>query len=104
MSLVGSVQGLFSCFPLSLRFPPASHLEGSSLTTSLRYQHFITYSESVYILIIFFSLISIFKISRALISAVSSPVFFDCLTSTIDILLEDIDIFTELFELSLFTF
>jgi hypothetical protein len=38
LSLVGSVQGLFSCFPLSLRFPPASHVEGLSLTTSLRYQ------------------------------------------------------------------
>ena len=38
LSLVGSVQGLFSCFSLSLRFPPASHVEGSSLTTSLRYQ------------------------------------------------------------------
>jgi hypothetical protein len=29
---------LFSRFSLSLRFPPASHLEGSSLSTSLRYQ------------------------------------------------------------------
>jgi hypothetical protein len=37
-SRVGSVQGLVSCFSLSLRFPPASHVEGSSLTTSLRYQ------------------------------------------------------------------
>ena len=40
--LMGSVQGLFSCFSLPLRFffcfPPASHVEGSSLTTSLRYQ------------------------------------------------------------------
>jgi hypothetical protein len=43
LSLVRSVQGLFSRFSLSLRYPPASHLEGSSLTTSLRYQdlHFI---------------------------------------------------------------
>ena len=40
LSLVGSLPGLFSCFSLSLslRFPPASHVEGSSLTTSLRYQ------------------------------------------------------------------
>jgi hypothetical protein len=37
-SLVGRVQGLFSCFSLSLRFPFTSYVEGSSLTTSLRYQ------------------------------------------------------------------
>ena len=28
---------MFSCFSLSLRFPPVAHVEGSSLTTSLRY-------------------------------------------------------------------
>ena len=38
LSLVGIVQGLFSCFSLSLWFSPTSHVEGSSLTTSLRYQ------------------------------------------------------------------
>ena len=38
LSLVGSVQGLLSCFSLSLWFSPTSHVEGSSLTTSLRYQ------------------------------------------------------------------
>ena len=36
LSLVGIVQGLFSCFSLSLWFSPTSHVEGSSLTTSLR--------------------------------------------------------------------
>ena len=38
MLFVGSVQGLFSCFSFSLRSLPVSHVEGSSLTTSLRYQ------------------------------------------------------------------
>ena len=47
-SLVGSVQGLFSCFSLSLRFPPASHVEGSSLTTSLRYQDAVLAASYIY--------------------------------------------------------
>ena len=38
MSFVGNVQGLFSCFSFSLRSLPGSHVEGSSLTTSLCYQ------------------------------------------------------------------
>ena len=36
--IVGSVQGLFYDFSFSLRFLEVSHVEGSSLTTSLRYQ------------------------------------------------------------------
>ena len=44
--LVGSVQGLFSCFSISLRFREVSHVEGSSLTTSLRYQTFAFYEIS----------------------------------------------------------
>ena len=38
MFIVGSVQGLLSCFSFSLRFREVFHVEGSSLTTSLRYQ------------------------------------------------------------------
>jgi len=35
---VGSVQGFFHDFSFSLHFLEVSHVEGSSLTTSLRYQ------------------------------------------------------------------
>ena len=41
MFIVGSVQGLFIFdFSSSLRFPEFSYVEGSSLTTSFRYQTF----------------------------------------------------------------
>ena len=42
MFIVGSVQGFFSPdFSFSLRFLEVSHVEGSSLPTSLRYQIFL---------------------------------------------------------------
>jgi hypothetical protein len=36
--IVGTVQELLTCFSFSLRFREVSHVEGSSLTTSLRSQ------------------------------------------------------------------
>ena len=47
MFIVGSVQGLFSCFSFSLRFREVSHVEASSLTTSLRYQTSVFYEISM---------------------------------------------------------
>jgi hypothetical protein len=42
----GSVQGWFSCFSISFRFREVSHVEGSSLTTSICYQTYVFYEIS----------------------------------------------------------
>jgi hypothetical protein len=44
----GKRTGIVSCFSLSLRFPLASHVEGSSLTTSLRYQDAVLAASYIY--------------------------------------------------------